>query len=307
MVTFCVSDWRSQKDLFSVKAIYFPPASWLSRVFLPCLLVLVASIVGCFLSPFCGHWLFLHNSDETLKITDFVTVFLFCIVMIISVFLRPALWYWSCLNSSSHLLCQFHWNEVDYSHGSAYCIYTTKYELYTAPTRYYECWMCCQTHGISHLFKPFQDWYHHQYILYLCLFCLPFFFFTFLFSFLCFWRHVECACLIWVDVQTGCVWAGVPLSVHLFAALILGFVCSIWAKFSNGDYYWGRPGERRRWVLPFLIEWAACFSKPVNYISQHPPLSFLIPVTVCAIKYPVEHWVCFYHAAIHSDCSLSSD
>lgn len=58
--------------------------------------------------------------------------------------------------------------------------------------------------------------------------------------------------VLWVDVQTGCVWAGVPLSVHLFAALILGFVCSIWAKFSNGDNYRGRPGERRRWVLPFL-------------------------------------------------------
>lgn len=58
--------------------------------------------------------------------------------------------------------------------------------------------------------------------------------------------------VLWVDVQTGCVWAGVPLSVHLSAALILGFVCSIWAKFSNGDNYRGRPGERRRWVLPFL-------------------------------------------------------
>lgn len=37
---------------------------------------------------------------------------------------------------------------------------------------------------------------------------------------------------------------------HLYAALILGSVCSIWAKFSNGDNNRGRPGERRRWVLP---------------------------------------------------------
>lgn len=59
--------------------------------------------------------------------------------------------------------------------------------------------------------------------------------------------------MLWADVQTGCVWAGVPLYVHPFAALILGFVCSIWAKFSNGDNYRGRPGERRRWVLPFLL------------------------------------------------------
>lgn len=45
-----------------------------------------------------------------------------------------------------------------------------------------------------------------------------------------------------------------PMSLSLStfsAALILGFVCSIWAKFSNGDNNRGRPGERRRWVLPF--------------------------------------------------------
>lgn len=82
-------------------------------------------------------------------------------------------------------------------------------------------------------------------------FCLHFSVLLFYFLSL-FWHHVVCmSVVLWVDVKTGCVWAGVPLSVHLFAALILGFVCSIWAKFSNGDNYRGRPGERRRWVLPF--------------------------------------------------------
>lgn len=42
----------------------------------------------------------------------------------------------------------------------------------------------------------------------------------------------------------------VSLSLSIFSALILGSVCSIWAKFSNGDNYRGRLGERRRWVLP---------------------------------------------------------
>lgn len=40
-----------------------------------------------------------------------------------------------------------------------------------------------------------------------------------------------------------------PVSHH-YAALILASVCSIWPKFSNGDINRGRPGERRRWVLP---------------------------------------------------------
>lgn len=129
-----------------------------------------------------------------------------------------------------------------------------------------------------------------------------------------FWRHVECACLLCSGSMFRLVVSGpvsLPLSFHLcVAALILGFVCSIWAKFSNGDNYRGRPGERRRWVLPFLPEWAACFSKPVNYISQHPPcVSLLIPVTVCcAIRGPVEHRerrLC--RTAIHRDCSPFSN
>lgn len=42
----------------------------------------------------------------------------------------------------------------------------------------------------------------------------------------------------------------VSLSLSVFPAPILGSVCSIWAKFSNGGSYRGRPGERRRWVCP---------------------------------------------------------
>lgn len=80
--------------------------------------------------------------------------------------------------------------------------------------------------------------------------------FLFYFRFSLFWRHVECACLLCYGLMFRLVVSG-PVSLSrstFFAALILGFVCSIWAKFSNGDYNRGRPGERRRWVLPFLIE-----------------------------------------------------
>lgn len=44
-------------------------------------------------------------------------------------------------------------------------------------------------------------------------------------------------------------WPVSPLYVPPF--LILGFVCSIWAKFSNGDNNRGGPRQWRRWVLPF--------------------------------------------------------
>lgn len=76
------------------------------------------------------------------------------------------------------------------------------------------------------------------------LFCLPFFYS------LWFWRHVECAfsvgwCSDWLCL--GRCTSLCPFST----ALILGFVCSIWAKFSNGDNNRVRPGERRRWVLAF--------------------------------------------------------
>lgn len=63
---------------------------------------------------------------------------------------------------------------------------------------------------------------------------------------------VWCLCS-WVDVWTGSVWAGVALcpSFTPLFSLIMASVSSIWAKFSNGDYNRGRPGERRRWVPPF--------------------------------------------------------
>ena len=78
-------------------------------------------------------------------------------------------------------------------------------------------------------------------------------------------------CLVFVGWCLDWFCLGRCHSLSFFsAALILGFVSSIWAKFSNGDYNRGRPGERRRWVPPFAAR-AACFSKPVDYISQHPP------------------------------------
>lgn len=99
--------------------------------------------------------------------------------------------------------------------------------------------------------------------------------------------------VLWVDVQTGCVWAGVPLSVHLFAALILGFVCSIWAKFSNGDNYRGRPGERRRWVLPFLLSELHA-SPSQSTTSPSIPLclsSFQSPCVSSKIQWSIEYVV----------------
>lgn len=176
---------------------------------------------------------------------------------------------------------------------------TTKYELYSALT-----WVVNVEHlaGIVHFIQHFQGQHHHQYILCISLFCLPFFFFFLqYFFFYCLTPCWVCMCVVlWVDVQTGCVWAGVPLSVHLFAALILGFVCSIWAKFSNGDNYRGRPGERRRWVLPFYR--VSCMLLQASQL--HLPaflVSLSISVTVFVIKGPVLS----YRTAIHSDCSFS--
>lgn len=152
-----------------------------------------------------------------------------------------------------------------------------------------ECW----TRGISHLLEHFQGWYHHQYILSFSTFCLPFFSFPFLFSL--FWRHVECACLLCYGLMFRLVVSG-PVSLSLstfFAALILGFVCSIWAKFSNGDNYRGRPGERRRWVLPFLS--SELHASPSQSTTSPSIPLFVYPHfshRVCVIKDPAEHRVC---------------
>lgn len=53
---------------------------------------------------------------------------------------------------------------------------TTKYELYSALT-----WVVNVEHlaGIVHFIQHFQGQHHHQYILCISLFCLPFFFFFF--------------------------------------------------------------------------------------------------------------------------------
>lgn len=128
-----------------------------------------------------------------------------------------------------------------------------------------------------------------------------------LFSFL-FLHHIECACLLlWADVQTGCVWAGVPLSVHLFVALILGFVCSIWAKFSNGDNYRGRPGERRRWVLPFY--WVSCMLLQASqlHLPTFPSVCTHFSHHVCHQRSSGAFSLSSNHASIHSDYSPSLD
>lgn len=153
--------------------------------------------------------------------------------------------------------------------------------------------MCYQTHGHSHLTKHFQDWCHHHYIFCLFSFLSTLFYFTFYYLFL-FWRHVECACVLCFGLMFRLVVSG-PVSLSLstfFAALILGFVCSIWAKFSNGDNYRGRPGERRRWVLPFLLSELHASPSQSTTSPSIPPLSILISVTVCVIRDPVKHWVC---------------
>lgn len=72
----------------------------------------------------------------------------------------------------------------------------------------------------------------------------------------------------------------VSLSLSIFPALILGSVCSIWAKFSNGDNYRGRPGERRRWVLPVCP--VSCMLLQASQLHLPAfPLSAFISVAVC--------------------------
>lgn len=100
-----------------------------------------------------------------------------------------------------------------------------------------------------------------------------------------------CVCMslvLWVDVQTGCVWAGVPLFVPLSAALILGFVCSIWAKFSNGDNNRGRLGEWRRWVPPLYC--VSCMLLQASQVHLPVPPHLNHPTRVT--EDPLEHWVC---------------
>lgn len=133
----------------------------------------------------------------------------------------------------------------------------------------------------------------------------------FLFSFFLFFVLAPCwvcmSVVLWVDVQTGCVWAGVPLSVHLFAALILGFVCSIWAKFSNGDNYRGRPGERRRWVLPFYRVSCMLLQASQLHLPASPSVCPHFSHCVCHHRPSGALSLLSYHAAIHSDGSPSSD
>lgn len=79
-------------------------------------------------------------------------------------------------------------------------------------------------------------------------------------------------------------------SLSIFPALILGFVCSIWAKFSNGDNYRGRPGERRRWVLP--VYRVSCMLLQASQLHLPAfPLSAFISVTLSSqVQWPFHSW-----------------
>lgn len=105
-----------------------------------------------------------------------------------------------------------------YSHGPS--VYTTKYELHTAPTWYSKCWMCVQTHGILSNTSRVETIISTYCLLLYSV--LPFSLLLLIFFVLapC-W--VCMSVVLWVDVQTGCVWAGVPLSVHLFRGTNSGF------------------------------------------------------------------------------------
>lgn len=92
-----------------------------------------------------------------------------------------------------------------------------------------------------------------------------------------------------------------------FAALILGFVCSIWAKFSNGDNYRGRPGERRRWVLPFYRVSCMLLQASQLHLPASPSVYPHFSHRVCHQRSSGVLSLLSYHATIHSDCSPSSD
>lgn len=115
----------------------------------------------------------------------------------------------------------------------------------------------------------FEGWCRHQYIS-SCLFSV----FLFEFQAPC-WVCLHCLlgwCSDWLCL-------GRCPSLSIFLALILGFVCSIWAKFSNGNNYRGRPGERRRWVL--TLYWVSCMLLQASQLHLSAfPLSAFISVTV---------------------------
>lgn len=66
-------------------------------------------------------------------------------------------------------------------------------------------------HLIEHL-----GWHHHQCIVFFSVLS-ALFSFTFFIFFVLAPRWVCMSVVLWVDVQTGCVWAGVPLSVQFFS------------------------------------------------------------------------------------------
>lgn len=115
-------------------------------------------------------------------------------------------------------------------------------------------------------------------------------------------HRVECVYIVF-GLMFRLVMSGpVSLSLSIFSALILGSVCSIWAKFSNGDNYRGRPGERRRWVLPVFR--VSCMLLQASQLHLPAfPLSAFISVAVCHHR---SSYLAINSDAPSSDCFFSS-
>lgn len=102
------------------------------------------------------------------------------------------------------------------------------------------------------------------------------------------------------------------------AALILPSVCSIWPKFSNGDNNRGRPGERRRWVLPvdrvscMLLQASPLHLPPFPSVHPHSEPLCLSPVTrrtaqPCREPIRMSLFLTLYHLLLkwlHNPCVL---
>lgn len=134
-----VFGWRSKKDLCSVCGIYFlPPDAHVCVALLTCLFC--GSHCWVFPSLFEVTYYFNQNSDETMRITAFLmkyyTVFndhLLCVCAKNKI---------SGLHHKLHYI-HFHcWTRLSILsivHMVQAHVYTTKYELYTAPASYCKC------------------------------------------------------------------------------------------------------------------------------------------------------------------------
>lgn len=100
----------------------------------------------------------------------------------------------------------------------------------------------------------------------------------------CFWAPCWVCLHSFFGLMFRLVMSGpVSLSLSIFSALILGSVCSIWAKFSNGDNYRGRPGERRRWVLPVYRVSCMLLQASQLHLPAFPMSAFM---SLCVITGP---------------------